>query len=42
MQGDQNGWFGDRLRVVITGGFGVSGENENGRRLIHFCAERKL
>ena len=25
-----------------TGGFGVPGENNNGRRVIDFCAEREL
>ena len=26
----------------ITGGFGVLGENDNGRRVISLCAERRL
>ena len=26
----------------ITGGFGVPGENDNGRRVIDFCAKRRL
>ena len=37
-----DGWVGDRLRVGITGGFGVPGENDNDRRVIDFCAERGL
>ena len=39
---DLNGWVGDRLRLGITGGFGVLGENNNGRRVIDFCAVRGL
>ena len=35
-----NGWIGDRMRAGITGGFGVPGENDNGRRVVEFCAER--
>ena len=34
--GDLNGWVGDRVRVGITGTFGVPGENDNGRRVIGF------
>ena len=34
--GDINGWKG----VGITGAFGVQGENDNGRRVGEFCAER--
>ena len=34
--------IGDRLRVGMTVGFGVPGENDNGRRVIDFCAERRL
>ena len=30
---DLNEWVGDRLRVGITGGFGVPAENDNGRRV---------
>ena len=30
------------LRVGITGGFGVPGENDNGRNVIDLCAERAL
>ena len=33
------GW---RLRVGITDWFGVPGENDNGRRVLDFCAERGL
>ena len=39
---DLNGWVEDRVRVGITDGFGVSGENSNGRRVINFCAENGL
>ena len=28
------------MRAAITGDFGVPGENENGRRVVEFCAER--
>ena len=42
MLGDLNGWIGDRVRAGITGAFGVPGENENGRRVVEFCAERGL
>ena len=28
---DPNGWVGDRVRVGITGVFGVSRENDNGK-----------
>ena len=38
MLGDLNGWVGDKLRICKTGGFGVPGENDNGRT-IDFCAE---
>ena len=30
------------MRVGITGAFGVPGENENGRRVVEFCAEKGL
>ena len=40
--GDLNGWIGDRTRTGINGAFGVSGENDNGRRVVKFCAERGL
>ena len=33
---DLNGWFADRIRVGITGAFGVPGENDNGRRMVDF------
>ena len=36
-----NGWMGDRVRVSITGAFGVPGKNENGR-IVEFYAERRL
>ena len=38
--GDLNGWIGDRRRAGITGAFGVLGENDNGKRVVEFCAER--
>ena len=39
---DLNGWVRERLRAGITGGFGAPGENDKGRRIIDFCAERVL
>ena len=39
---DLNGWIGDRTRDDITGAFGVPGENDNGRRVVEFSAERRL
>ena len=30
------------MRADITGAFGVPGENDNGRRVVEFCAERSL
>ena len=30
------------MRAGITGAFGVSGENKNGKRVVEFCAERGL
>ena len=38
--GDLKVWIGNRVRASITGPFGVSGENHNGRRLVEFCAKR--
>ena len=32
----------DWVRAAITGVFRVSGENDNGRRVVSFCAERGL
>ena len=40
--GDLKGWIGDRTRAGITGAFGVTGESDNGRRVVEFCAERGL
>ena len=40
--GDLNGWIGDRTKASITGAFGVSGENDIGRRVVEFCEERGL
>ena len=42
MLGDLNGWVGDRIRGSITGGLGIPRENDNGRRIIDFYAERGL
>ena len=30
------------MRVSITGAFGVPGENDNGKRVLEFCAERGM
>ena len=38
--GDLNRWVGDRTRAGITGAFRVTGENDNGRRLVEFREER--
>ena len=38
--GDINGWIRDRTRAGITTAFGVPAENDNGRRMVEFCAER--
>ena len=40
--GGLNRWIGDRTRAGITGAFGVPGENDNSRRVVEFCEERKL
>ena len=40
--GDINGWIRDRTRGGKTGDFGVPGENDNGRRVLEFCAEKGL
>ena len=37
---DLNRWIEDRARAGITGAFGVPEENDNGRRVVEFCAER--
>ena len=39
---DLNGWVGDRKRDGITGGYGVEGEIENGKKVIDFCAEKGM
>ena len=39
---DLNVWIGDRMRASITGAFGVPRENDKGRRVVEFCAERGL
>ena len=40
--GDLNRWIGDWTRAALTDAFGVPGENDNGRRVVEFCAERGL
>ena len=40
--GHLKGWIGDRVRASIIGAFGVSRENDEGRRVMEFCAEREL
>ena len=40
--GDLNRWIGDRTSAGMTGAFRVPGENDNGRRVVKFCAERGL
>src|SRR5678815_2332729 len=40
--GALNGWIGNQKRDGITGGFAVSGENENGMKVIDFCEERGM
>ena len=40
--GDLNRWIEDRVRASIIGAFGVPGENENGRRIVEFCAAKGL
>ena len=39
---DLNGWIGDKDRAGITGDFGIPEENDNGRRMVDFCAEKGL
>ena len=39
---DLNGWVGDRVRVGLTCGLGAAGENDNGRKDVDFCPDRKL
>ena len=39
---DLNRWVGDRVRLGITGIFEVPGENDNGRKMVEFYAERGL
>ena len=34
--------IGDRTKTGITGAFGIPGENDNGRRVVKFCAEKGL
>ena len=40
--GGLNGWIGERTVAGITGAFVVQGENDNGRRVVEFLAEREL
>ena len=40
--GDLNRWVEDRVRMAITSAFEVSAENNNGRWVVDFCAEREL
>ena len=40
--GDLNGWIIDRTIAGITSASGVPGENDNGKRVVKFCAEREL
>ena len=35
-----NEWIGGRTRAGITGGFGVPGENDNGRRVMGLCEKK--
>ena len=39
---DLNGWVLDRVRGGISNTYGLPGENDNGRRVMKFCAERGL
>ena len=40
--GDLKEWIGGRVRAGINGAFGVPGEDDNGRKVVEFCAERWL
>ena len=40
LMGYLNGWVGDTVNVSIIDVFGVPEENDNGRRLVDFCAEK--
>ena len=42
MLGYLNGSIRDRVRVGITGAFGVPGESDNGRTVVEYYAERRL
>ena len=37
---DLNGWVEDRVRVSITGAFGIPGENDNGRGVVNLFGKR--
>ena len=39
---DLKGWIGDRVRTGITFSLGVLRENDNGIRVVEFCAESGL
>ena len=34
---DLNGWVGDKVKMRITGAFGIPRENDNGRRVVESC-----
>ena len=38
--GELNGWIEDKTRAGIIGAFGIQGDNDNGKRVVEFCAER--
>ena len=42
VMGDLNGRIGVQKRDIITGAFGVEGENENGKVMIDFCKSRDM
>ena len=42
VMGDLNGWIGDQERAGVTGLHGVPGVNENGERVVDFCAEKEF
>ena len=40
--GDLNGWIQSRMRSGIIEGFGVPGDNSNGKRMVELFIERGL
>ena len=42
VMGDLRGWVGDRVSLDITCAFGVSRENDNGRKVGELYAEMRL